>query len=225
LELSLRQKRIRDDKRTLLIASGKLDVDKTEIQNPLLRRAVRGEKEAFAQLYDELAGPLYRFAFHMLGERAQAEDTVHETFLTLLNAAADFDEARGNLLNFALGITRKLVLRHLRWRLRWFTSQPEDIEELGSNGEASVLEKLERAEAAAAVRKAVASLPVKYREIITLCELCDLTYEAAATQIGCSVGTVRSRLHRAHALLAEKLKQRFCREQNPGPQLTEVVIP
>ena len=207
------------------IQSGKLAVEKTEIQNPLLRRAVHGDKEAFAQLYDELAGPLYRFAFHMLGERAQAEDTVHEAFLTLLNAAGDFDGTRGNIMNFALGITRKLTLRHLRWRLRWFTSQPAEIEEIGGNGEASAQENLERAETAAAVRKAVASLPVKYREVITLCELCDMTYEAAATQIGCSVGTIRSRLHRAHALLAEKLKLRFCREQKPGPHLTEMVIP
>ena len=200
-------------------------VDKSEIQNPLLGRAVRGDKEAFAQLYDELSGPLYRFAFHMLGERAQAEDIVHEAFLTLLNRAKDFDEARGNLLNFALGITRKLVLRHLRWKLRWFTSQPEDLDKVATDAEASAEEKLERAETLAAVRKAVTSLPLKYREVITLCELCEMTYEATAAQIGCSVGTVRSRLHRAHALLADKLKQRFRPEEKESPQLSEVVAP
>ena len=213
------------NKTPALIRSGASAVDTTEIQNPLLRRAVRGDKEAFAQLYDALAGPLYCFAFHMLGERAQAEDTVHEAFLTLLNAAKDFDEARGSLLNFALGITRKLVLRHLRWKLRWFTSQPEDLERFSRDGEASAQEKLELAEQVEAVRKGVASLPTKYREVITLCELCEMSYEAAAAQIGCSVGTVRSRLHRAHALLAEKLKQRFCREDKGRPQMTEVATP
>ena len=200
-------------------------MNRTEIHNPLLRRAVHGDKDAFAQLYDELAGPLYRFAFHMLGERAQAEDIVHEAFLTLLNSAKDFDESRGTVLNFALGITRKLVLRHLRWKLRWFTPQPEDFESTTSNGEATVQEKLERAETLAAVRKAVTSLPLKYREVITLCELCEMTYEAAAQQIGCSVGTVRSRLHRAHALLAEKLRDRFCPAENANPHLTEVLLP
>ena len=175
------------------IQSGNCAVDKTETQNLLLHRAVHGDKEAFAQLYDELAGPLYRFAFHMLGERAQAEDMVHETFLKLLGAAKDFDETRGNVLNFALGITRKLVLRHLRWKLRWFTSPPEELESTASSGEASAQEKLEHEESLAAVRNAVTSLPVKYREVITLCELCEMTYEAAAQQIGCSVGTVRSR--------------------------------
>lgn len=199
-------------------------MDRTEIQNPLLRRAVQGDKDAFAQLYDELSGPLYRFVFHMLGERAQAEDIVHEAFLTLLNAARDFDESRGNVLNFAMGITRKLVLRHLRWKMRWFTSQPQDLESFVSNGEVTAQEKLEHAETLAAVRKAVTSLPLKYREVITLCELCEMTYEAAARQIGCSVGTVRSRLHRAHALLAEKLRQRFCRGKKVSPPLTEVLM-
>lgn len=207
------------------IQSGKRAVDNTKIQNPLLRRAVCGDKEAFAQLYDELAGPLYRFAFHMVGERAQAEDIVHEAFLTLLNRAEGFDETRGELLNFALGVTRKLVLRHLRWRLRWFTSQVEDFESFSTNREANAHDDLERAEKVAAVRKGVASLPFKYREVITLCELCEMTYEAAAAQIGCSVGTVRSRLHRAHALLAEKLKMRFCLQEKERPNLTEVVTP
>ena len=195
------------------------------MQNPLLLRAVRGDKEAFTQLYDELAGPLYRFAFHMVGERAQAEDIVHEAFLTLLNRAEEFDEARGELLSFALGVTRKLVLRHLRWRLRWFTSHHEDLESFSGNGEANAHEDLERAEKVAAVRKGVASLPFKYREVITLCELCEMTYEAAAAQIGCSVGTVRSRLHRAHALLAQKLRRRFCLEEKGRPNLSEVVTP
>lgn len=213
------------NKRALSIQSGNRAVDKTETQNLLLHRAVRGDKEAFAQLYDELAGPLYRFAFHMLGERAQAEDMVHEAFLKLLGAAEEFDGTRGNVLNFALGITRKLVLRHLRWKLRWFTSQLEDLESVISNGDATVQEKLEHAETLAEVRKAVMSLPVKYREVITLCGLCEMTYEAAARQIDCSVGTVRSRLHRAHALLAEKLRQRLGREKKANPHLTEVLLP
>lgn len=208
-----------------MIQSGKRAVEMTEIQNPLLRRAVHGDKDAFGQLYDELSGPLYRFAFHMLGERAQAEDTVHEAFLALIKSAEDFDEQRGSLLNFAMGITRKLVLRHLRWKLRWFTSPPEDLESVGGVGDASAHERLEQAETLAEVRNAIASLPVKYREVITLCELCEMTYEAAATQIGCSIGTVRSRLHRAHALLAQKLKPRFCREKNESPRISEVVTP
>jgi RNA polymerase sigma-70 factor (ECF subfamily) len=185
-------------------------VNKTELQNRLLREAGRGNRNAFAQLYDEFSGPLYRFAFHMLADRAQAEDVVHETFLKLLDAEEYFDESRGTALNFAFGIARKLVLRHARWKVRWVGSPVDDFEMAG-DGELDAQETLERAEMAAEVRKAVASLPVKYREVVTLCELCDMRYADAAAHIGCSIGTVRSRLHRAHGLLTKKLKRQFSR--------------
>jgi RNA polymerase sigma-70 factor (ECF subfamily) len=55
------------------------------------------------------------------------------------------------------------------------------------------------------VRAAVGSLPPAYREVVVLCELQDFDYAAAAAIIGCPIGTVRSRLHRARAVLMIKL--------------------
>ena len=56
------------------------------------------------------------------------------------------------------------------------------------------------------VRHAIATLPENYREVIVLCELDEMSYEDAAAALDCPVGTVRSRLHRARALLLEKLR-------------------
>jgi len=56
------------------------------------------------------------------------------------------------------------------------------------------------------VRQAIASLPENYREVVVLCELDELSYEDAAAALDCPVGTVRSRLHRARAILVEKLR-------------------
>jgi len=56
------------------------------------------------------------------------------------------------------------------------------------------------------VRRAVLSLPAKYREVIVLCELQDVSYVETAEILGCAIGTVRSRLHRARALLLAKLR-------------------
>jgi RNA polymerase sigma-70 factor (ECF subfamily) len=56
------------------------------------------------------------------------------------------------------------------------------------------------------VRHAIASLPENYREVVVLCELGEMSYEDAAAALDCPVGTVRSRLHRARALLLEKLR-------------------
>jgi len=49
-------------------------------------------------------------------------------------------------------------------------------------------------------------LPERYREVVVLCELQELSYVEAASILGCAVGTVRSRLHRARVLLIEKLR-------------------
>ena len=68
------------------------------------------------------------------------------------------------------------------------------------------LEVLSRTEAIESIRRAVMSLPDHYREVVVLCELQEMSYEEAATIIGCALGTVRSRLHRARSLLIEKLQ-------------------
>jgi predicted DNA-binding protein (UPF0251 family) len=54
----------------------------------------------------------------------------------------------------------------------------------------------------------VLALPAHYREVVVLCELHEMSYVEAAEALGCAVGTVRSRLHRARAMLAEKLRGR-----------------
>ena len=58
------------------------------------------------------------------------------------------------------------------------------------------------------VRRAVLSLPAHYREVVVLCELEERSYQEAATILECAVGTVRSRLSRARAMLMERLAER-----------------
>jgi RNA polymerase sigma-70 factor (ECF subfamily) len=61
-------------------------------------------------------------------------------------------------------------------------------------------------EAAELVRQAVLSLPASYREAVVLCDLQELTYEDAAAAMSCPVGTIRSKLNRGRALLAERMR-------------------
>ena len=57
------------------------------------------------------------------------------------------------------------------------------------------------------LRRAIVRLPARYREVIVLCDLQDVSYADAAQALGCAIGTVRSRLHRARHLLADKLQR------------------
>jgi RNA polymerase sigma-70 factor (ECF subfamily) len=77
---------------------------------------------------------------------------------------------------------------------------------LPSHSDLRPLDDLVQAETIELVRKAVLSLPAKYREVVVLCELQDVSYGEAAEVLGCAIGTVRSRLHRARALLLAKLR-------------------
>ena len=58
-----------------------------------------------------------------------------------------------------------------------------------------------------ALRRAVQGLPRRYREVVVLCDLEEVDYAEAAVILGCPIGTVRSRMHRARALLLDKLNQ------------------
>jgi RNA polymerase sigma-70 factor (ECF subfamily) len=68
-------------------------------------------------------------------------------------------------------------------------------------------DELESLETVERVRQAIATLPENYREVVVFCELEEMSYEEAASALDCPVGTVRSRLHRARALLLEKLRE------------------
>src|SRR5215469_17531462 len=78
----------------------------------LVRRMMAGDEEAFTRLYRRLNPPIYRFALHMSGNTAIAEDVTQEVFMTLIRDARRFDPARGSLAAFLFGIARN----HLRKR-------------------------------------------------------------------------------------------------------------
>src|SRR6202453_4738773 len=193
----------------------------------LLRRMLAGDEEAFTLLYRRRHTAIYRFALHMSGNVALAEDVTQEVFMTLLRDAKKFDPARGTLSGFLFGIARNHLRR--RWEQdRHSTALPNDADELDTllaacagagkgshsngngngNGRGPFLvsrDEFASLETVARVRQAIGTLPQNYREAVILCELEEMSYEEAAVALDCPVGTVRSRLHRARALLVEKL--------------------
>jgi len=178
--------------------------------NELLRLMLAGDEDALAQLYRRRQPSVYRFALQMSGSKSIAEDVTQEVFLFLMRDGHVFDPARGAVNAFLLGVARNYVLRRLRVE-HLLSPLADDAEEEGtvfphSGNELCPLEDLTRAETIEAVRKAVLSLPAKYREVVVLCELQDVSYVETAEILGCAIGTVRSRLHRARALLLAKLR-------------------
>jgi RNA polymerase sigma-70 factor (ECF subfamily) len=193
-----------------------------------------GDEEAFTLLYRRKHPSIYRFALHMSGNAAVAEDVTQEVFMTLIRDAKRFDPERGTLTGFLFGIARNHVRK--RWdQDRRCVPLPEEGGESGPSGFHTVGAhgiggfasaangrhngngvfstapqahyEFESLETVGRVRQAIATLPENYREVVVLCELEEMSYEEAAAALDCPLGTVRSRLHRARALLLEKLRE------------------
>ncbi len=95
----------------------------------LLRRMVAGDEAAFTLLYRRKHPAIYRFALHMSGNAAMAEDVTQEVFMTLIRDAKRFDPARGTLGGFLFGVARNHLRR--RWEQeRNSVPLPESADEL-----------------------------------------------------------------------------------------------
>ena len=176
----------------------------------LLRRSAKGDQQAFATVYRRYQAPLYRFAVRMSGNSWAAEEIVQEVFMTVIREPEKFDPSRGTLGAFLYGVARNRIMKHLERR-------PRDLPLAEKSADGFLLDTLvskemtpvewaELHERRAQVRAAVFELPVEFREAIVLCELEEMSYEEAASTLGCPVGTIRSRLHRGRALLLAKLE-------------------
>jgi RNA polymerase sigma-70 factor, ECF subfamily len=192
----------------------------------LLRRMMAGDEEAFTLLYRRKQPAIYRFALRMSGNAALAEDVTQEVFMALIRDARRFDPTRGTLGGYLFGVARNHLRK--RWeqdrRLMPLACEADDLGEHrpgdgatgsygayshgnGSSAAPFTRDEFSSIEATARVRQAISTLPENYREVVVLCELEEMSYEEAASALGCPVGTVRSRLHRARAVLLEKLRE------------------
>ena len=173
----------------------------------LLAKSLTGDEEAFTALYRRRQGPIFRFALHMSGSTHIAEEVTQDVFIFLLQRGGDFDPARGALGAYLFGVARNYVRRALeRSYSDNVLSTSADDESVALMTEDDPGESIARHQTSVAVWKAVLSLPEHYREVVVLCDLQELSYVQAAEAIGCAIGTIRSRLHRAHDMLSKKLQ-------------------
>ena len=173
----------------------------------LMTRIVAGDAQAFTELFKRRQGEVYRFALHMTASPQISEDVTQDVFMTVMKDAARYDSSRAPVAAWLCGIARNFVRRRLE-RDRALLPLLDDDTGADSELPAAIedpLDDLTRAERIEGLRKAILTLPFRYREVVVLCDLQEMSYLDAAEAVGCAVGTVRSRLHRGRALLASKL--------------------
>jgi len=162
------------------------------------------QPEALTLLFRRRQAEVYRFALHMSGRPALADDVTQDVFLIVMREADRYQAGRSSVTAWLCGIARNCVRQRLERDAR-LESLPKDDEQQVPAVRPDPIGDLARDERIAILRRAVLALPVRYREAVVLCDLEELTYADAADALGCAIGTVRSRLHRARAMLAAKL--------------------
>jgi RNA polymerase sigma-70 factor (ECF subfamily) len=164
-----------------------------------------------APSWDEIvrqhADRVYRLAYRLSGNRADAEDLTQETFVRVFRSLADYTP--GTFEGWLHRITTNLFLDMVRRRQRIrFDSLAEDASDRLASDAAGPERVFEQNNLDPEIQRALDALPADFRAAVVLCDLEGLTYEEIALTVGIKVGTVRSRIHRGRVLLRQALAHR-----------------
>ena len=185
-----------------------------EIDQQLVERAQRGDKQAFDLLVVKYQRKLARLLSQFIRDASEVEDVTQEAFIKAYRALPSFrgDSAFYTWL-YRIGINTAKNFLVAQGRRAPTTTTGFDSEEAEGFEEASQLREMNTPESeltskqiAQTVNQTLEELPEELRTAITLREIEGLSYEEIAAIMNCPIGTVRSRIFRAREAIAEKLR-------------------
>jgi RNA polymerase sigma-70 factor, ECF subfamily len=171
-----------------------------DMQSALIERARKGDARAFERLYREHVGRVNGLCLRLTRDHDQAADCTQEAFIKAWKALPKF-EARASFSTWLHRIAVNTVLERRRSPSRREEQLPEG-EEIEAT-EWSFDTPVEEAELEAAIQ----SLPPGARDVLVLCGLYGYEHNEAAQMLGVAVGTCKAQLHRARALLRERIER------------------
>ncbi len=175
------------------------------IDHGLMRRIQKDDFDAFEQLVARYKDRLINVLYRMLNERNEAEDLVQETFLRVYKHRQDYDFTYC-LSTWIYTIALNLAKNELRRKKKFkffsiFDMQEKGVElEDGKPGPQSLKMVLD---------KAIAKLPDKYKTAFVLRDIDQMSYEEVAQVLEVPLGTVKSRVNRARAILKDQLRPKL----------------
>ena len=166
----------------------------------LVRRVLAGQTDDFRVLVDRHQQSIFRFALGLLGNREGAQDVAQETFLAAFVNLSAYDSSRAAFSTWLFTIARNRCLNLLKQR------RPIDHNEPDSIGDAPSADPIVSQELSQQLDRALAALPMEQRSAFVLAEIEELPYDEIARIERTSVGTVKSRIHRAKQRLQSLLE-------------------
>jgi RNA polymerase sigma-70 factor (ECF subfamily) len=177
----------------------------------LVKAARRGELGAFEELVFRHRDPIYARAFSMTRNEQDAVDLSQEAWIKGWQRLEQF-QSESSFTTWMTRIVINLCLDHLRRQKRHRTDSIEEMDEASGGVErqmpvvtANPTAGLERAEQRVKIDEALGQLSAEHRTVLVLHEFEDMEYKEIAKSIGCSIGTVMSRLFYARRKMAALL--------------------
>ena len=178
----------------------------------LVRRTLEGDHEAYRALVNAYQSKVYGIAYGVIHNREDALDIAQEVFIKAFSRLRSF-RGSSSFYTWLYRITVNLAIDHARKKRHMVSVDYDDrlLEKAPPEGaprgrrDANPLEVLEREELNETIMNAIMELPEEQRATVVLREIEDLSYAEIASVLGCSIGTVMSRLHYGRKKLREKL--------------------
>ncbi len=185
-----------------------------ERDRDLVTRHLYGDPEAFDEVYERFGGLVFQIARRMSGDVATAEDLSQEIFLRIYKYLDRF-KGKSSLKTWVYRVSinccRSRLGRRSRRGKAFVDIEEERFDQMPGTAEGTDA-RVARREAQEVLARALAGLPIAFREAVILRDIGDLSYEEIATVLGVRIGTVRSRIARGRYRLRTLVKPGI----NPG---------
>ncbi len=179
----------------------------------LAKLARKGDRSAFGELVDLYKDKIFHLAYRMLGNKQEAEDVMQDTFLRVYKNLDKYD-ANQKFSTWIYRIATNLCIDRLRKR-KWNFSLDAEISDAEGLDWYSMLQSEEPgpekqillSETQRQIRSAIGALPEKYRSVVVLRYLQDLSLQEISEVLGMPVTTIKTRVHRGREFLRKRLEK------------------
>lgn len=203
----------RDTERMTELAPSPPPDDRQKEDALLVLRMAQGDKSAFAKIYDRFSRPLYATALRVVNDATEAQDVVHDVFITLWEKASTFEAGRGSAFAWAVTLVRNRAIDRVRMRRRrselLSASAPADLGYDENAPGSGADDSAALGDQAQVVRAAVATLPLEQKRALELAFFSGLTQQQIAEQLSEPLGTVKARIRRGLLKLRDSLPRRL----------------
>ena len=171
-------------------------------EDHVIASVLAGDTSEFRKLVEQFHQPVFRFARNLIGDEHDAEDITQEVFLAAFDHLASYNAKRASLLTWLLTISRNRCVNYLKRK------RPEiDAEIIANTRRAASHDESARSEFWCRLDEALDALPIEQKTAFVLSEIEGLPYADIAHIEKTTLGTVKSRIHRAKQRLRAVMAQ------------------